>query len=196
MGKGDQTRNAILQIALNQASRLGLEGLSIGGLASAVGMSKSGLFAHFGSKKGLQMAVLEQASQTFIDIVIRPAIREPRGEPRVRGLFEGWMTWTERAELEGGCLLASSPWEFDDRPGPVRDLLESTLAELHTTLGRAAEISVGQGHFKADLDIEQFAFELHAIMLGYHIQKRLFRREAATKRARNAFERLLRDARA
>lgn len=191
MGKGKQTRAEILQVALNHASRLGLEGLSIGRLASDVGMSKSGLFAHFGSKKGLQMAVLEQTSETFIDIVIRPAIREPRGVPRVRALFEGWMTWTERAELEGGCLLASSPWEFDDRPGPVRDLLEQTLAELHRTLGRAARISVDQGHFSTDLDTEQFAFELHAIMLGYHIQKRLFRRKEASRRARVAFERLL-----
>ena len=196
MRKGAQTRIEILKVALNQASRLGLEGMSIGGLAAEVGMSKSGLFAHFGSKKGLQMAVLEQASETFIDIVIRPAIREPRGEPRVRALFEGWMTWTERAALEGGCLLASSPWEFDDRPGPVRDLLEQTLAELHRTLGRAAHISVVQGHFTEDLDVEQFAFEMHAIMLGYHIQKRLFRRAKASQRAKIAFERLLSASRA
>ncbi|MFT5686951.1 MAG: AcrR family transcriptional regulator [Myxococcota bacterium] len=191
MGKGQQTREEILQVALNQASRLGLEGISIGQLAAAVGMSKSGLFAHFGSKKGLQMAILERASQTFINIVIRPAIREPRGEPRVRSLFDGWLTWTERAHLEGGCLLASSPWEFDDRPGPVRDLLEDTLTQLHQTLARASEIASEQGHFRADIDIEQFAFEMHAIMLGYHIQTRLFRRPDAPQRARVAFDRLL-----
>ncbi len=191
MSKGDDTRSEILQVALNQASQVGLEGLSIGGLARAVGMSKSGLFAHFGSKRGLQMAVLERAARVFIDSVILPAIREPRGEPRVRALFEGWMTWTERASLEGGCVLASTPWEFDDRPGPVRDLLEQTLDELHHTLSRAARISVQQGHFHAELDTEQFAFELHAIMLGYHIQARLFRRPDAPTRARTAFERLL-----
>jgi AcrR family transcriptional regulator len=196
MGKGDQTRSEILRIALNQASRLGLEGLSIGGLAAEVGMSKSGLFAHFGSKRDLQMAVLEEAAETFIEIVIRPAVREPRGEPRVQALFQGWLTWTERAALEGGCLLASSPWEFDDRPGPVRELLRRTLMELHHTLARAAEISVEQGHFSAGLDTEQFAFEMHAIMLGYHIQKRLFRHEDATDRARRAFDRLLRESRA
>ena len=196
MGKGQQTREGILQVALNQASRLGLEGLSIGQLATAVGMSKSGLFAHFGSKKGLQMAVLERASSTFIAIVIRPAIREPRGEPRVAALFEGWLTWTARASLEGGCLLASSPWEFDDRPGPVRDLLEDTLSKLHHTLARASEIAVEQGHVHTDLDIEQFAFEMHAIMLGYHIQTRLFRRPDAPQRARVAFNRLLSASRA
>lgn len=191
MSKGRQTREEILHVALNQASQLGLEGLSIGSLARLVGMSKSGLFAHFGSKRDLQMAVIDRAADVFIDTVIKPAVRQTRGEPRVVALFENWLTWTEGAALEGGCVLSSTPWEFDDRPGPVRDLLEQTLSELHHTLAKAARIAVHQSHFRADLDPEQFAFEMHAILLGYHVQARLFRRPDAPTRARKAFERLL-----
>jgi AcrR family transcriptional regulator len=191
MSKGDDTRSQILHAALNQASRLGLEGISIGGLAKEVGMSKSGLFAHFGSKRGLQMAVIDRAADLFIDTVIRPAIRAPRGEPRVVALFENWMTWTSRTALEGGDLLSSTPWEFDDRPGPVRDLLQQTLSELHHTMAKAARIAVSQGHFRADLDVEQFAFEMHSVMLGTHVLQRLFRRPDAHERARTAFDRLL-----
>jgi AcrR family transcriptional regulator len=196
MTKGEETRAQILQVALNEASQVGLEGLSIGRLAELTGMSKSGLFAHFGSKHDLQMAVLERAAQAFVDTVIRPAVARPRGEPRVRGLFEHWMTWTERAALDGGCVISSSPWEFDDRPGPVRDLLEQTLSELHHTIAKAARIAIHEGHFRPDLDVEQFAFELHAVMLGYHVQSRLFRRADAPERASRAFERLLRSCRA
>jgi AcrR family transcriptional regulator len=191
VGKGDKTRAEILEVALNQASRVGLEGLSIGTLAKDVGMSKSGLFAHFGSKNELQIAVIDLAAQVFIDTVIRPAIKRPRGEPRIRALFENWLTWTERAALQGGCVLASTPWEFDDRPGPVRDLFEQTLSELHHTLAKAARIAIHERHFAPDLDVEQFAFELHSVMLGYHVQWRLFRRPDASERARRAFERVL-----
>lgn len=191
MSKGERTRSEIVEVALNHASRLGLEALSIGTLAKDMSMSKSGLFAHFGSKRDLQLAVIERAAAVFVETVIRPAVREPRGEPRIRSLFESWMTWTARAALEGGCVLSSTPWEFDDRPGPVRDLLEQTLAELHHTLAKAARIAIHEGHFRRDLDVEQFAFELHAVMLGYHVQWRLFRHPEAPARARRAFERLL-----
>jgi AcrR family transcriptional regulator len=191
MSKGDDTRAEILRAALNQASTLGLEGISIGGLAREVGMSKSGLFAHFGSKRELQLAVIDLAAELFIATVIRPAIGEPRGEPRVVALFENWMTWTERTAVEGGDVLSSTPWEFDDRPGPVRDLLQQTLSELHHTLAKAARIAITEGHFRADLDVEQFAFELHSVMLGTHVLNRLFRRPDAHTRARAAFERLL-----
>lgn len=191
MSKGERTRAEILELALNQASRLGLEGLSIGSLAREMGMSKSGLFAHFGSKRELQLAVIELAAEVFVDTVIRPAIVRPRGEPRIRALFENWMTWTARAALDGGCVLSSTPWEFDDRPGPVRDLLEQTLAELHHTLAKAARIAIHEHHFDPGLDVEQFAFELHAVMLGYHVQWRLFRHPDAPDRARRAFERIL-----
>jgi len=191
VGKGSKTRAEILEVALNQASRVGLEGLSIGVLAREMGMSKSGLFAHFGSKDQLQLAIIDLAASVFIETVIKPAIHRPRGEPRIRALFENWATWTERASLDGGCVLSSSPWEFDDRPGLVRDLLERTLSELHRTLQRAAAIAIEEGHFDTDTDVEQFAFEMHAVMLGYHVQWRLFRRPDALPRARRALERLL-----
>lgn len=194
-GKGDKTRAEILEVALNQASLVGLEGLSIGELAKEVGMSKSGLFAHFGSKSDLQLAVIELAASLFIETVIRPAIGRPRGEPRLRALFENWATWSERAALDGGCVIASTSWEVDDRPGPVRDQIDKTLSELHQTIERAAKIAIEEGHFVPETDVQQFAFEMHAVMLGHHVHWRLFRRPDALARARRAFERLLEDRR-
>ena len=195
MGRGDQTREHILGAALSQATKLGLEGLTIGRLARELEMSKSGLFAHFGSKTGLQLAVLARARDIFIERVLRPALRQPRGEARVRALFENWLVWTRRAELEGGCLFAATASEFDDRPGPVRDEVASALERLRETLRRCAELAVEEGDFRADLDLDQFAFEWHGIQLAHHMESRLFRHPHAAVRARRAFDRLLDHAR-
>ena len=195
MSKGSATREQILGVALSQATRLGLEGLTIGQLAREVEMSKSGLFAHFGSKTGLQLAVLERARLIFIERVVRPALRQPRGEARVRAMFEHWLGWTRRAELEGGCLFAATASEFDDRPGPVRDEVVAALGRMRETLRRCAEIAVEEGDFRADLDLQQFAFEWHGIQLAHHMEWRLFQHPHATVRARRAFDRLLDHAR-
>ena len=115
--RGEQTRTAILDEALKVASRLGLEGLTIGGLAEATGMSKSGLFAHFGSREGLQLAVLEHAAQRFGEKVLRPALQIERGLPRLRSMFERWLEWAVATGLPGGYIMIAAAAEYDDRPG-------------------------------------------------------------------------------
>jgi AcrR family transcriptional regulator len=196
VSKGESTRNSILRSALALASEVGLDGLSIGELADRAGMSKSGLFAHFGSKEELQVAVLDEAVRRFVEVVVSPALKERRGEPRVRALFERWLTWNQQEFMPGGCIFLAAAIDLDDRPGPARDRLVASQRDWQETLATAARIAVQEKHFRADLDVDQFAFELYAIAQGYHQLKRLMRDPKASKRARDAFERLLADARA
>ena len=190
MGKGEQTRQAIVSTALDLASRGGLEALSIGELAREVGMSKSGLFAHFKSKEQLQLDVLEEAVARFIAKVVAPALREPRGEPRVRALFERWLRW-ERDEFPGGCVIESAAEELLERPGPVRDYVVRAQRDWMDTLATAAKIAIDEGHFRADADPRQIAFEILTLFLGYHRHGRLFARSEAEAHTRAAFEGLL-----
>ncbi len=189
----EATRQNILAHAIDLAARVGLGGLTIGGLAEATGLSKSGLFAHFGSKDTLQVRVLETAGEQFVDAVVRPALRAARGEPRVVELFERWLEWG--LGQAAGCVFTAATFELDDQPGPARDALVKLQRDWLDTLAQAARIAVREGHFREDLDAEQFAFELHGLMLVTHESGRLFRDDRSTKRARNGFERLLRDAR-
>jgi AcrR family transcriptional regulator len=188
VAKGEETRQAILAHAFEIAKRNGLAGLTIGRLAEVSGMSKSGLFAHFGSKEALEIAVVEEAARQFVEHVMTPALGKPRGEPRIRELFERWMTWGDRP---GGCFFVSASAELDDRPGPPRDALVQASKDWFDALATAARIAVREGHFRRDLDPEQFAFEIHAIMLGAHHQKRFIRDPQGGTRARAAFEILL-----
>jgi AcrR family transcriptional regulator len=196
MAKGEATRDAILDRALSMASRTGLEGLTLGSLAKQVQLSKSGLFAHFQSKEQLQLDVIETAVARFIETVISPALREPRGEPRVRALFERWLQWENARFLPGGCPFISLANELDDRPGPVRERLVGCQRDWLQSLATAARIAVEEGHFRADLDPEQFAFNLYAIILSYHHFSRLMRDPGAEPRARQAFAELLAASRA
>lgn len=189
--KGEETRALILDTALRLASRLGLEALSIGGLAQEVGMSKSGLFAHFDSKESLQLAVLETAVARFIDEVITPALRAPRGEPRVRAFFERWMVWEDAEYQPGGCVFIATANELDDRPGTLRDYLVSSQRDWMDALATAARIAVEEGHFRSDLDTRQFAYDLYSIILAYHHFSRLLRDPDARSRAAKAFDELL-----
>ncbi|MEP6802261.1 MAG: TetR/AcrR family transcriptional regulator [Acidobacteriota bacterium] len=191
MGKGENTREAILDHAMRLASEVGLSGLSIGRLANDLAMSKSGLFAHFQSKETLQDQVLVRASQLFIEIVVRPALAAPRGEPRLRALFERWLDWTRTAGLPGGCLFVTAAVELDDRPGPVRDRLVALQKEWLNVIGRVARTGIAEGHFGGNLDPEQLAHDLYAVMLGYHHAARLLRDPRAVSRARAGFESLL-----
>lgn len=190
MGKGDQTRASILDHAAELATRVGLGGLSIGGLAAETGMSKSGLFAHFGSKEALQVQALEAEAGRLIERVIRPALSAPAGEPRIQALFEAWIRWATRRSAQG-CLFVQSVTEFDDQPGAVRDTLERQQRDWLDFLAGAAQRAVSEGHFVEDTDTYQFAFELHALLLGFHHAQRMMRDEAAEERLRRAFERLL-----
>lgn len=192
MSKGEETRQAILAKAFELATVVGVSGLSIGRLAEQTGLSKSGLFAHFGSKEALEVAVVEEASRQFIQEVMVPALREPRGEPRLRALFRNWMRWGDRP---GGCFFVGASAELDDRPGPPRDALVRVQKDWVDELAKATRIAVSEGHFHAGVDPDQFAFELYSVMLGAHLFTRFLREPATVGRTREAFERLVAAAR-
>ena len=188
--KGEETRQAILDEAIQVASQDGLRGLTIGQLAAHIEMSKSGLFAHFKSKESLQLEVLEHARQRFIDSVMRPALAAPRGRTRLDTLFDHWLTWTND-ELNGGCIFVAAASELDDRPGPVRDSLVRSERDWLDSIATIAGTAVSEGEFRSDVDVEQFAYELHGIMLSHHHASRLLRDERAPERARRAYESLV-----
>ncbi len=190
MGKGDETRHAILNSALDLSSEVGLQGLTFGVLAKLTGMSKSGLYAHFDSKEHLQCQVLDSAASRFVDVVLAPALKRPRGLPRLQTLFEHWLGW-ETDEFSGGCVFMAAATEFDDRAGVVRDRLVSHLDDMLGAIARGARIAVSEGHFRADLDDEQFAYELWGVLLSFHHYGRLLGHPKAHARARRAFEHLL-----
>lgn len=190
MGKGEETRRTIIDEALELASTVGLEKLTIGALAGTTGMSKSGLFAHFRSKEQLQLQVLAEARQRFIEMVIAPAMQKPRGEARLRSIFESTLKqWEE--DLPGGCIFHAVSAELDDQPGPARDYLVETQRDYADTLRRAAEIAVEEGEFRKDLDLDQFVFELGSITAAYHHFGRLLGDPEADQRARKMFKGLL-----
>lgn len=193
MGKGELTRTTILDNGVELAASIGLGGLTIGSLATRTQMSKSGLFAHFRSKESLQLQVLERARTTFTDLVIRPALATPRGEPRVRELFERWAT-SDR--IPGGCLFVKAATEYDDQPGPVRDQLIRDHRDLLDTVAQVCRTAVAEGHFHPDVDADQFAHDLYGIMSVFYLTHRLLDDPAAERRTRHAFEALLAAARA
>jgi AcrR family transcriptional regulator len=188
--KGLQTRAAILDSALDLASQMGLEGLSIGALAEVTQMSKSGVFAHFGSREELQIAVIREYHRRFEEEVFFPALREPRGVPRLRALFERWLRRVS-VEVDSGCIYISGAVEFDDRPGPVRDALVSMVRAWHEAMERAIRIAIEDGQLKPDTDAQQMLFEMHGLILALHHDARLMRLPGATQRARLAFERIV-----
>ncbi len=192
MRKGEQTRALILNEALALASQLGLEGLSIGSLAGRLEMSKSGLFAHFGSKEDLQLQTLKQAQALFFEQVLSPALKEPRGLPRLRALFANWLAWIERNDdLSGGRLMLSATAEYDDRPGAVRDLLVAGQRELRGAIAKAIRLAIDEGHLKPQTDPWQLTFELFGIVLAAHHDRRLLGDARVPERARSALERLI-----
>jgi AcrR family transcriptional regulator len=188
--KGQQTRAAILDSALGLASQMGLEGLSIGALAEVSRMSKSGVFAHFGSREELQIAVIREYHRRFEEEVFFPAMRDARGVPRLRGLFERWLHRVSM-EVDSGCIYISGAVEFDDRPGPVRDALVGMVRDWHGALQRAIRLAIDEGHLRADTDTQQMLFEMHGLILALHHDARLMRTPGALDRARRAFERVV-----
>ncbi|KAI1692929.1 bacterial regulatory protein, tetR family domain-containing protein [Ditylenchus destructor] len=173
--KGQQTRAAILDAALGLASHMGLEGLSIGALADVTKMSKSGVFAHFGSREELQIAVRDP-----------PA----RGLPRLRALFERWVHRTS-VEVDSGCIYISGAVEFDDRPGPVRDALVGMVRDWHAAIRKAILLAQEVGHLAPDADPDQVLFEMHGLILSLHHDARFLRSPGALARARTGLERIL-----
>ncbi|MES2957359.1 MAG: TetR/AcrR family transcriptional regulator [Pseudomonadota bacterium] len=188
--KGQQTRATILEAALGLASHMGLEGLSIGALAEVTQMSKSGVFAHFGSREELQISVIREYHAKFEEEVFFPAMREARGLPRLRSLFERWVKRVS-VEIDSGCIYISGAVEFDDRPGPVRDALAEMVVAWHGALERAIHLAVDEGHLLRDTDATQMLFELHGLILALHHDARFLRLPGALDRAQRAFEHVL-----
>ena len=183
MSKGETTRAAILDRATALARTVGVEGLSIGKLADDLALSKSGLFAHFGSKEALQVAVVEHAREQFVARVVAPGLKAPRGLPRLEALVERWMAWGAE---EGGCIFLALSAELDDRPGPARDALAAAIRDWLDSLAGAARIAVDEGHFRKDVDPHQVAFELYGIMCATHTAARLVADPKVGSRTRKA----------
>jgi AcrR family transcriptional regulator len=197
MAKGSDTRARIIDDAIKLASLEGFAGLTVGRLAERIGMSKSGLFAHFKSKEEIDVAVLAEAVARFRDVVFLKALQAPRGEPRLRALLDRWFDWSnDLVGQPGGCLITQATVELDDRPGRARDLLVESQQQWLDALSRASRVAVEEGHFRSDLDTELFAFQLEGVILATHQAQRLLRTPDAEQRFHRAVEHLLASARA
>jgi AcrR family transcriptional regulator len=188
--KGQQTRAVILDAALGLASQVGLEGLSIGAVAEVAQMSKSGVFAHFGSREELQISVIREYHTKFEQEVFVPALASPRGLPRLRTMFERW-TQRVAVEVDAGCIYISGAVEFDDRPGAVRDALAGMVRAWHSALERAIRLAVSEGHLVDNTDVTQVLFELHGLILSLHHDARFLRLPNAVTRVQRGFDNVL-----
>lgn len=182
----------MLDQAVDVARRMGLGGLTIGSLAEQTQLSKSGLFGHFRSKEALQLQVLEHARGRFEEAVVRPVLRTPRGETRIRELLDRWLRWDA---LPGGCPFVAASTEFDDRPGAVRDRVVRDQRDVFDMIATIFRTGIAEGQFRGDADPEQFAQDFYGVMLAYHHTSRLLGDAQAEARARRAFAALLADAR-
>ncbi len=194
--KGEVTRLEILEAALALASRVGLSGLSIGALAEALGMSKSGLFAHFRSKEALGLAVVDHAGARFVERVVRPTVRAPRGIARIRALVDNWLGWYEGDVPESGCFFAAAAIELDDRPGSLRDRVLGQQRDFLAFMATVVRTAMAEQELRADLDVEQFVQEIFGVALGAHHYRRFLGDPLARSRARKALEGLIERARA
>jgi len=191
MTKGKDTKTTILETGLDMASHLGLECVSIGTLARATKMSKSGLFAHFLSKENLQVEIVDYAGQVFSENVIAPTLKTEAGIPRIRALVDNWIDWS--CELTGGCIFVSASSEYSDRPGKVRDRLLRQQKDWIDCLARIAQSGISAGAFREDIDCEQFAFDLYSLLLGFYLYDKLLHNAETKKRQEESLERLLAD---
>ncbi|MEQ1506244.1 MAG: TetR/AcrR family transcriptional regulator [Myxococcota bacterium] len=189
--RGQATKSEIVDRATRLARVVGLEGVTIGQLALDLGLSKSGLFAHFGSKEALQLAILDHEAARFVDAVIRPALSRPRGAARLTTLLDRWLGWAFDEPDAGGCLFVAASVELDDRPGPVRDRLTAHTRDLLESMAQMVRSGQADGKFRTDADPEQVAFEIHGFVLAAHDLVRLCGDDRGVDRARVAFARLL-----
>jgi AcrR family transcriptional regulator len=188
--KGEQTRVAIIDAALDLAATRGLEGLTIGSLAERMRMSKSGVFAHFGSREDLQIAVLKEYERRFAEDVLAASLDIPRGLPRLRAMLERWIEKSTR-EAERGCLWISCAAEYDDRPGAVRDELVAMIQAWKGALSRAIQLAIDTGELRPDTDISEMIFDIYGVILVLHHDSRLLASPTAATRARLAIERII-----
>ncbi|CAN7598586.1 TetR/AcrR family transcriptional regulator [Massilia sp. LjRoot122] len=190
MRKGELTRAAILDVALELSSRDGLEGLTIGLLADRMNMSKSGVFAHFGSREDLQLEVVKLYHHRFEQEVFFPSVREPRGLPRLQSMFDRWLERVS-VEIASGCIYISGAVEYDDRPGPIREELVKMVQAWQGALQRSARQAIEVGHLRPDADAEQLVYEMYGLILALHHDARFLRMPGSVERARRGFERLI-----
>lgn len=190
MRKGELTRAAILDVALELASRQGLEGLTIGLLADKMNMSKSGVFAHFGSREDLQLEVLKLYHHRFEQEVFTPSMKEPRGILRLKSMFARWVKRVS-VEIASGCIYISGAVEYDDRPGPIREELVAMVRAWQGALLRSVQQSIETGDLKADTDAEQVVYEMYGLILALHHDARFLRMPGSVERARLGFSRLI-----
>ncbi|MFZ7311196.1 TetR/AcrR family transcriptional regulator [Comamonas jiangduensis] len=188
--KGLQTKAHIIDAALQLAMHNGLESLSIGGLAEVTQMSKSGVFAHFGSREELQISVIREYHQRFEQEVFYPAMQVARGLPRLRALFDNWMKRTT-IELDSGCIYISGAIEFQDNIGPVREALVNSVGTWHAALRRTIEQCKELGDLPVDADADQILSEIHGLILVLHYEARFLRSAGALQRALTGFEHIL-----
>jgi AcrR family transcriptional regulator len=190
MRKGELTRAAILDTALESASRNGLEGLTIGLLAEQMNMSKSGVFAHFGSREDLQIEVLRLYHHTFEQEVFYPSMKEARGLPRLRSMFGLWVQRVTH-EIASGCIYISGATEYDDRQGPIRDALVAMVNAWQGALLRASVQAIELKHLQQDIDPEQIVFEMYGLILALHHDARFLKKSGSVNRAERGFERMI-----
>lgn len=190
MGKGSDTKETILKSALDLTSLFGLEALSIGGLAKAVGMSKSGLFSHFKSKEALQIMVMDYAADNFTLKVIKPAIIEDRGLPRLKKMMELWIDWSVHY-MPGGCPFLAAIVEYDDRPGKVRDHIQQLQSQMIASFEKAILLAIEEEQLPAKINIEFLGYQIYSNMIGYHIYSRLLKKEEARDYFLNHFHQLI-----
>jgi AcrR family transcriptional regulator len=190
LSKGEETRATILKAALRHASTEGFEALTIGTLAEKTGLSKSGLFAHFGSKEELQIATIDEGVRRFNQTCMLPALSAPRGLKRLTAMWDGWLTWTAKNDL-AGCPMMTAITEFDDKPGPVRDAVVEHMKRMHEGLIKSVLMAIDSGELAPGTDAEQMAFELFGIISSCYRSRNLFRDPQANQRARKAFDRLV-----
>ena len=190
MRKGELTKAAILDVALDLASRDGLEGLTIGLLADKMNMSKSGVFAHFGSREDLQMEVLKLYHNRFEQEVFFPSVKEARGIARLTSMFARWIKRVS-VEIASGCIYISGAVEYDDRPGPIREELVSMVRAWQGALLRCVQQAIEIGDLKSDTDAAQMVYEMYGLILALHHDARFLRMPGSVDRARTGFERLI-----
>ena len=188
--KGQHTKAVIIDAALGLATHIGLDGLSIGALADVTGMSKSGVFAHFGSREELQISVIREYHTRFEQEVFYPAMQAPRGVPRLRALFANWMKRTS-IEIDSGCIYISGAVEFDDRTGPVRDALANSVMTWQAAMKRAIQQCKECGEIRDDVSEDQMLFEIHGLILALHYEARFLKNPGSIARALTGFDNIL-----
>lgn len=189
--KGDRTRTAIVERAVDIASIEGLEGLTIGRLADELRMSKSGVFAHFGSKEELQLATVESARQRFVNEVFRPALRTERGYPRLIEICRAWLDYVGGDVFPGGCFFAAASFEFDGRTGPVRDAIQRMMDDWMGAIEKAVELAQAEGHLDPHVEPAQLSFEINALFFGANFAHNMWHDKKAIDRAKKAVEQRL-----